>query len=158
MRNYYLVLFLAMTLGACNMFDNRTEMEKNLIGTWESLSIRVEINSEGKEMRVLDVPKSQWKEKFKIRPIRTTYNADSTYTSIYTSLEGQIITSNKGTWMVKNNMLEMREIEPKKETFKYEVEFSADSAFFKGEIAWDNDGVKNDKYEAWQIKVDTGDK
>ena len=151
------LLLLAVFFSACET-DNRTELEKKLIGQWESLSINVEINQEGKESRTLDVPKSQWEEKLKIQPIVTTYNADSTYTSVYKSLEGKVITTNKGTWMVKNDYLHLKQVEPKKSNFKYTVEFSGDSALFKGDIAWDLDGVQDDKYEGWQIKVATDDK
>ncbi|MEX0812511.1 MAG: hypothetical protein WD048_09875 [Chitinophagales bacterium] len=158
MKNYKL-LFLIFTIPffACNT-DSRTETEKKLIGDWESLSIKVEINSEGGESRVLEVPRSQWEEKLKIQPIQTTYNADSTYSSVYKSLEGKVITTNKGTWLIKNDALIMRETEPRKENFRYSVEFSGDSALFKGEIDWDLDGKKDDFYEGWQIKVESESK
>lgn len=158
MKNLIAPLLLVMIfLSACNT-DNRTELEKKLIGQWESLSINVEINKEGAAPRTLDVPKSKWEEKLKIQPIVTTYNADSTYTSVYKSLEGKVITTNKGTWMVKNDLLHLKQVEPKKSSFKYTVEFSGDSALFKGDIAWDLDGIQDDKYQGWQIKVATDDK
>lgn len=147
----FLLLFFA-----CDT-DNRTETEKKLIGTWESLSIKVEINKESGS-RTLEVPRSEWEEKLKIQPIETTYNADSTYTSVYKSLEGKVITTNKGSWYIKKGDLVMREVEPRKETFNYSVKFDGDSVFFKGAIDWDLDGKKDDMYEGWQIKVEEENK
>lgn len=148
-----LVLFIT----SCNT-DNRTETEKKLTGQWESLSIKVEINSGDKATRMLEVSRDNWEEKLKIQPIITVYKADSTYSSEYKDLEGKTITTNKGTWLIKNKNLVMKESEPRKETFKYSVEFTGDTVLLKGEIDWDLDGKKDDKYEGRSIKVLPGDK
>lgn len=122
-----------------------TEEEKNsLLGEWSNLTLHVVMDTDPDS--VLNITEGKWEEVLGIKPIRTTYNEDGTYVSIYENLEGQPFMTRTGAWSVSGDRLTMEE-RGVKTVYIFSVE--NDIATFSADLDWDEDGVL-DKYSGTQ--------
>lgn len=127
--------------------DTRYSLKMDMLGEWRNLAMKVEINNEADS--VLDVPEGKWEDVLKIKPIRTTFKEDGTYTSEYRDLDDVVIMTRTGTWSVKGDTLTMGE---EGSTYSYVTKVSGNTAEFKGYIDWDEDGDADDLYWGKQQK------
>ena len=125
---------------------------EDLVGEWENTSLEVKMNTfqNRDTTSYLSAPEGKWEEVLKIQPIRTVYEADSTYTSLYKDLEGNPLGENKGTWFVRNDslILTANDVE-----YTYAVEFAESKARFVSLQDWDQDGQADDLYDGWQKRI-----
>lgn len=123
-----------------------------LVGEWSNLTLDLIIKSNPDS--VVKVAEGEWEKVLKIKPIRTIYNADGTYQSIYTSLEGEPLGSVTGIWSLVGDELTMEERGAEN---KYKLEINGNIVTFTGELDWNEDGIL-DHYSGTQIKSETQDK
>ncbi|MBL3655718.1 hypothetical protein [Fulvivirga sediminis] len=123
-------------------------LQQTLLGEWRNLTLEVTI-SDADSDSYLHVPEGKWEEVFQVKPVRTTFNSDSTYTSEYRSLEDSVIMVNTGIWYIEDDSLVYIN---RGQKFKYQVLLEDDEAIFKGYVDWDGDGEVDDFYNGKQKK------
>ncbi|ELR70791.1 hypothetical protein C900_03399 [Fulvivirga imtechensis AK7] len=123
-------------------------LKMDMLGEWRNTSMKVKINAD-KGDSIINVPEGQWEERLKIKPIRTTFKEDGTYTSEYRDLEDVVIMTRTGTWSVKGDTLTMGE---EGNTYSYATRIVGNEAVFEGYIDWDEDGQEDDLYWGKQQK------
>jgi len=138
---------------ACNSAPSENN---NIVGTWENVLLDVKMVSldgiEGKDSAVF-VTKERWEEQLKIKPIRTTYEADSSWVSNYFDLKGENISRTSGKWWVNKDTLWMQTLKPKNELNLYTYKVNENKAWFKTTVDWDSDGTADDIYYGEQVRV-----
>lgn len=149
--NKLLIFLLATFVFACNDAGK----ENQLTGEWSNLSMRIETysknNSDSNE--VFEVDRAHWEEKLKIKPIRTSFRSDSTWSSSYYNLQDSLVRSTSGKWWTEGSKLTMLQLVPSVDSTVYTLRISNDTASFEGLLDWDSDGKEDDKYFGKQIKV-----
>ena len=92
-------------------------------------------------------------EKLKIKPIRTFFRTDSTWSSDYYNLQDSLVRSTSGKWWIENDKITWLQLKPDVDTLILTVQVANDTASFETMLDWDSDGKKDDKYFGRQIKV-----
>ena len=123
-------------------------LKMDMLGEWRNVSMKVKVNTD-QDDSIIDVPAGKWEERLKIKPIRTTFKEDGTYTSEYRDMEDVVIMTRTGTWSVNGDTLTMGE---EGNTYSYATKISGSTAEFEGYIDWDEDGQADDLYWGKQQK------
>lgn len=123
----------------------------DMLGTWSNLDMAVRFPGDS----VFNVPEGSWEEVLSIKPILTTYSADSTYTSDYYSLGDSLMFTSTGKWWVALDSLYLQD---QSGITAYGVTLSGNTGLFIGYLDWDSDGEKNDLYSGRQLKVRGGNR
>jgi hypothetical protein len=155
-----------MLIGLTTLFcvacqdSERIENEKvidpgELIGEWNNLSIRINIQSKNNldTSEVFEVSRSEWEERLRIKPIRTFFRADSSWNSAHYNLKDSLVYNPSGKWWITENKLVMLQEFPSPDTTRYTMILKKDTVSFESLLDWDMDGKKDDLYFGRQIKV-----
>ncbi len=150
-----LFFLLALVLSSCQKSETpeSVDLKEMMPGTWESVSIKVVVNSVSNtdSSYVFDVPEKLWKEKLGVQPVKTYYQAEENkFYSEYIDLDGNITNVERGKWYVFGDTL-MR-VTPDA-TYQYEVAISGGVGTFKSMMDWDGDGNEDDEYSGVQRKI-----
>ncbi|MEO1050135.1 MAG: hypothetical protein AAFX87_05905 [Bacteroidota bacterium] len=134
--------------------DTATEtpdLKTQLLGEWRNVSLYVTMDTKHQDSAsaVTDVPAGQWETVLGIKPIRTTYKEDGTYTSEYRDLQDSVINVTSGSWSIEGDSLVL---EAEGQSTKYKTEINGDQATFTGFLDWDQDGEEDDLYSGVQKK------
>jgi hypothetical protein len=156
----FLIFFATTFLVACNNSENNSKEtnpspEQQLIGEWNNLSIKIDINSKNNSdtNEVFEVDRPQWEEKLKIKPIRSFFRTDSIWNSAHYNLKDSLVYDPSGKWWVADGKLTMLQSLPSADTTIYNYSIKSDTATFEALVDWDMDGKKDDKYFGRQVKV-----
>ena len=153
----YKYLPLLLVCASC-MPTPKTTTQK-MQGEWESYSILIKIVSPHsvKGDSVINIPTPEIYERTTDqRPIRTNYNADGTYQSIYRmGKNDSIFYTPNGKWQMEHDtVLALYQIEPKPDTMRYFIRFLKDGAEFRRfDYDYDHDGSKDDAFYGLQRKL-----
>lgn len=148
------VLFLAMLVLAACQSESKVEeakpetldLAKTLPGTWELVSIKVNVNSyENTDSSfVQEITEEQWEKTFYVKPARTYYELDNKYRRAHLDMNEQVMSEARGMWNVFNDTLMM--IEPDA-TYQYIVSQQPNGLLqFSALLDWDSDGQEDDQY------------
>ena len=154
-----LLIGVALIGVSCNHHDEKKKTGQdnaaNLIGEWNNISMRVEINSKNNSdsNEILNVDREEWESKLKIKPIRTFFRADSTWNSAHYNLEDSLVYNPTGKWWLNGESLVMAQQFPSPDTTMYVFKLTGDTASFDTQLDWDMDGKKDDRYFGRQQKV-----
>jgi hypothetical protein len=137
------------------MVKENTIESNELIGEWNNLSIRINIQSKNNldSSEVFEVTRPEWEERLRIKPIRTFFRSDSTWNSAHYNLKDSLVYNPSGKWWIKENKLVMLQDFPSPDTTSYTFLLKKDTALFESLLDWDMDGRKDDFYSGRQIKV-----
>ena len=149
-----IVFVCAMILFACNSSNNESATASRLVGEWNNISIKVDIQSANNSdsNSVFDAKRGEWEPVVKIRPIRTFFNADSTWHSAHYTLKDSLFYDPSGRWWIEGDSLVMQQQLPAPETTKYFLTLNGDTASFRGILDWDTDKKRDDIYFGEQIR------
>lgn len=148
-----LVLILSCLL-ACESEPNKNEIvsgdlplpvQELLIGEWKNSSLTLVIDNDVDSTLILN--SENWVDILGIQPIVSEFRKDSSYLSTYYSPEGEEIMTSSGIWYVEGDSLFMIEREIPN---AYHVRLEGNTAYFRGYIDWDQDGISDDLYEGVQ--------
>ena len=158
MRVLFCFLLLMWLAGCDDREKNgqvKTSDRKSLIGEWNSLSIKVTINSKNNtdSNEVFEVDRPRWEQTLKIKPIRTFFHADSTWNSAHYDLKDSLVYNPSGKWWFENDKMIMLQNFPSPDTSSFTWITKNDTASFEGMVDWDRDGKKDDVYFGRQIRV-----
>lgn len=158
MKFTFSFLLIILFVACKNVTDKKSPIEstrKQLIGEWNNLSIKVDINSKNNtdSNEIFAVDRPQWEETLKIKPIRTFFNPDSTYNSAHYNLKDSLVYNPSGKWWVEGEKLVMLQTFPSPDTTVLAVTITKDTASFEALVDWDMDKKKDDKYFGRQVKV-----
>lgn len=158
MKKWLAILLLVQVLYSCSSERKESQSEKedikreqNLIGTWTNVSLLVTMKRLEKQDSVLRANEGEWEQVLKIKPIETTFHADSTFESEYYTLDGQKMNTTYGQWWIQNDSLVM--LTESGKTF-YDFEYNGDRVRFRSTLDWDGDGIADDEYDGVQIRMD----
>ena len=128
------------------------ELEKVLPGTWEAVSLYVEMPTVGgsDSSVVFEIQENQWERRYMVKPTLTYFELDKKYRQEYRGLNDSLIDQNRGIWNVFGDTLLM--ISPK-DTNRYLLETGKGLATFRGTVDWDGDGEEDDTYRGVFRKV-----
>lgn len=128
------------------------DLETNLPGTWESVSLRVDINSaDGTDTSfVFEVREEEWMQRLGVKPVRTYYKPDNKYEQVFTSLSDTTLSRSRGIWNVFGDTLMM--VEPNA-TYHYQATLEKGLIQLKARLDWDGDGEKDDDYLGVHRKI-----
>ncbi|MEN0005180.1 MAG: hypothetical protein AAF798_13595 [Bacteroidota bacterium] len=161
---YLLFFSVLMLVWACQSNPESTDatttnkstksLEEAMPGVWETVSVRVEVNSaEGKDSSyVFEVSEETWETDLGIKPIKTYYELDNKFRSEYRGAANDtLINVNKGLWNTIGDTLML--IEPTV-TYIYKVTlFNNGTGEFRSLLDWDGDGLPDDQYIGTQRYV-----
>ncbi|MDP4711156.1 MAG: hypothetical protein NWS63_08160 [Saprospiraceae bacterium] len=153
---FSLLLFVAYS---CNSESSSTagqpDLAKALIGTWESVSVNVLVQSadsiEGESYEFV-IGENEWETKIGSLPILSYYETENnTYRMLFrnasTLPDGDMV---RGKWFVNDNVLRLV---TEKDTNEYEVTLDGGLMTFKQTVDWDGDGATDDEYTAVHRKI-----
>ena len=145
-----LITAVAQTTGG-DGYDYLHELEKEIVGEWTNVSMRVHVRSynESDTSFIVDITEENWDMKMNIRPIVTTIRADGTYSSEFRNSFDSLIYRTNGTWLMDGDSLIM---EDNQAVYKFKIFIDGDMAEFRSMIDWDKDGRKDDEYFGVQRK------
>lgn len=154
-------IFIGLTiilLAAFHHSDSPTKensiVAKDLIGEWNNLSIRINIQSKNNSdtSEVFDVNRSEWEDRLRIKPIRTFFRTDSTWNSAHYNLNDSLVYNPSGKWWLHAEKLVMLQDFPSRDTTTYSLSLKNDTASFETMLDWDMDGKKDDLYFGKQVR------
>lgn len=149
----FLLIMLCSSCRSDNQEEDNAQLTKYMTGVWQSLSIKVIINSvdNSDSTHILKAGPKNWEERLQIKPIRTTFYEDSTFTSQYQNLKDSVIRTSKGKWYARNDSLFMETIAS---IYRYKIKKRRKSrATFTAQLDWDGDGKEDDIYRGKQEKI-----
>lgn len=144
----FTIIFLACQSGespANEEVASKVDLKKALPGTWESISVTVNINTANNtdSSYVFEVKEENWESKLGLKPLRSYYDYDNKYRLEYRSLVDTVINIDRGIWNVFGDTLML--IEPKA-TYQYIVKIENGFSEFRRIMDWDGDGEEDDEY------------
>ena len=164
MKNLYLLSFVILLAVSCNPPEKNSSessdslnvqaevsepsLKEALLGEWRNYSLNITIAKETGDS-IVTISQSDWENILQIKPVRTTFSNDSSFSSEYRNLSDSVIMINSGVWFIKNDSLVYM---TRGKSFVYDVEISGDTATFTGYTDWDEDGEVDDLYDGKQIK------
>ncbi|NRB53882.1 MAG: hypothetical protein HRU41_39905 [Saprospiraceae bacterium] len=122
------------------------DLAKTLPGTWEMVSLRVQVNSfENKDSSyVLNIQEEEWDKVYFVQPVKTYYELDNKYRRTYFNVNGEVVSEDRGMWNTFNDTLMM--IEPNV-TYQYIISQQPSGLLqFSAILDWDSDGQEDDEY------------
>ena len=145
------LLALIFFFTSCN--DSSTvenkELEKQLIGEWASLDLKIAMNTfDNKDsIKVFEVTEENWKEKMGILPIKTIYMQNGIYVTEHRNLKDSIIFKTAGRWNVFETTINMRDTFPEiGPAYSYTLNIKDKIAELSGIEDCDQDGKADDDY------------
>ncbi|MCU0453876.1 MAG: hypothetical protein MUE68_09465 [Bacteroidetes bacterium] len=126
-----------------------------LVGTWQSSFLFIE-SADIKEgepgWEYFVATPSSWERVTNMKPLRTVYNADGTFSADYRNLQDSLLARATGTWHTVRDSLYYFQSAP--DTFRAVYQFSVvgDSLNFSGIVDWERDGKRNDKVTMTQLR------
>lgn len=127
-------------------------LKEALPGTWESVSIRVDVNTAENtdSSYVFEVKEEEWAQRLGSRPIRFYFQPDNKYRQEFTALSGEVVSATRGMWNTFGDTLML--IEPNA-TYQYQVATGKGLAEFRTMMDWDGDGQEDDSYLGVHRKI-----
>src|ERR1700759_3498737 len=92
-------LFIASA--SCLLISNasaQSNLRRQLVGQWQNVYLKVRLNIYDAKVAVMEADSSNWEARLGIKPIRTFFNSDNTYSSEYRNLKDSIVRVAAGTW------------------------------------------------------------
>jgi hypothetical protein len=136
-------------------------MQQQLLGEWYNVTLKVDFNAvDTADVTVPDmnVDSATWESTLQIKPILTTFRADSSWTSVYKNLNDSVVRVASGVWWTVGDTLIFRTMLPEPAADeRFFARVAGDSVVFDGLIDFDQDGALDDHYLGVQRRVaDTG--
>lgn len=132
--------------------SSKPDFEKLLPGTWEAVSLYVDVQSALNEDTsfVFRINDGDWRKLFQVLPPRTYFEADNKYRIEYRDLRDSVMSFDRGIWNVLGDTLMM--IEP---TVTYQYILSEQNGLIelRGMRDWDEDGEEDDEYREVKRRV-----
>ncbi len=145
----------ALLLAACSNDNDQAKEERpakpqsteeHLPGTWESVSVRVQVNTaDNKDSTyVFEVKEEDWIRRLGTRPIKLYFSPDKKYRQEFIATNDSILNTTRGLWNTFGDTLML--IEPNA-TYQYTVTLRENGlAEFRTLLDWDGDGEEDDEY------------
>lgn len=132
--------------------ESSLQLRTALPGTWEAVSIRVDIPSvDSTEIdSVFVVSEEYWVQKFSIKPVLTVFQPDNKFRQEFRNSQDSLLNEVKGIWNVFGDTLML--IEPNA-TYTYLVNMGKGIATFNATVDWDGDGQEDDLYQGVHRKI-----
>lgn len=142
-------IFLLLLMYSCSPAPDKYEV---LEGEWTNVSLVLEqksVNNSDYDS-VLRVEEGQWDSVLQMKPIRTTYLKNGTYTSRYYNLSDSLLFESEGKWHFRGDSLYLSTDEG---TTAYLFKMlPGNRAGFVATLDWDDDGQPDDIYDSVQQK------
>ncbi len=129
-----------------------------LVGTWESLSLTIRINSAygiADSQMLIEAREDNWVEVMGILPVQTTFNRDYTYSAVYLEVDSSLRSRSSGYFeFIGLDTLVIHKMKPNVETIRHAWVQKNDSVYgFSGLVDFDQDGVVDDELFALNKRI-----
>jgi len=124
------------------------KLKKIIVGNWETVSVRIELTSitDPTAPSVIEATPDTWADKMRMKPPRSKYLADGSFSSAYIDLSGQVIKEVKGRYKVEGEGLTLTSDDKHYDGLQYRCRvISQDTFQYTTNIDFDNDGERDDK-------------
>jgi len=131
------------------------DLKKALPGTWESVSLKVTINSlqNSDSSYVFQVEEENWERKLGVRPVKYFYTPDQKFRRVHYDARDSITEVTRGIWNVFGDTLMMIAEDA---TYQYEVSLKNGLSEYRTYLDWDGDGEEDDEYIGVQRLIGIG--
>lgn len=127
---------------------------KQLYGEWRNVSMVITTAHNTTKSAIEEYKEENWEKDLKIKPIRTYYNADGTYTSEYRDLDNIVFNTTSGNWNIKQDSVVLHQTTPEKRSAAYHIKFQGENvATFTALLDWTNNGKNDDLYVGKQQRM-----
>lgn len=159
---FFLLVLSTILWSACQNTDTPQEEEKAINvealipGTWEAVSMYVEVNSVNGEVDsnyIFRINDGDWTGLYNVQPPLTFFEKDHKYRVEFRDKRDSIMDMSRGIWNVVGDTLMMIE---RNNTFQYKVSEDKGLIFFRGFRDWDEDGAEDDNYIEVKRRVSIG--
>ena len=126
-----------------------------VVGTWESSFVFIEsadVPETDPRWEYFVATPNNWERVMGIKPVRTTYVADGTFSAKYRNLQDSVFVTATGTWHTAGDSLYFFQWAPDTFSATYQYTVSQDTLKFNGVVDWERDGIRNDKVSMSQIR------
>ena len=132
--------------------EKQRPLNELLPGTWETISIRVEVNTTENtdSSYIFEVKEEEWASRLGSRPILFYFQPDNKYRQEFVALNDEVMSTARGIWNTFGDTLML--IEPNA-TYQYQVAIGKGLAEFRTMLDWDGDGQEDDSYSAVHRQV-----
>jgi hypothetical protein len=147
-------LILFLFLFGCTSTERHHNLEKDLIGEWYNIYLRVTLNGgvRNDSEKVMECDSANWEIVLQMKPIHTFFRDDGSYRSEYHTLDDSIFQTTSGTWKFSNDTLVMDQLKPSPASYKLKTSIQKGVAEFEGFLDFDQDGKNDDHYFGIQRK------
>ncbi|HEY1040749.1 MAG TPA: hypothetical protein VGF30_15145 [Bacteroidia bacterium] len=136
--------------------DIRPSVSQQIVGEWQNVYIRVEMPTANNTnlLQILEISEENSKQKLKLKPLHTSFNANRTYQSEYKNYNGEIIYNPSGIWTIIGDTLVMMDTYPTRgKHCKYKIDMEAGQVALRSKEDYDYDGKVDDFYYGLYRKV-----
>ncbi len=147
--SFLILCTIFISCGEDAIIQENTALEKQLIGEWCNVSMKLTMNSfkNRDTVKTFEVAEGTWEKKMNIRPIITTFRSDGTYNSAHSNLKDSVFYNPAGRWAILGDTLIMRDTFPEPGlSYRYKITFNKDVVEFEGIEDCDRDGKADDNY------------
>ena len=151
MKQFFAIIFLAGLIGCAETKVH----DPLLVGTWESSFLFIEsadVPETDPRWEYFVATPNSWERAMGIRPVRTTYVVDGTFSAEYRNLQDSVFVKATGTWHTAGDSLYFFQWAPDTFTATYQFTVSQDTLKFLGVVDWERDGLRNDKISMSQVR------
>ncbi|MCG8309545.1 MAG: hypothetical protein MI975_19270 [Cytophagales bacterium] len=136
---------------APEQYDYMSQLEREIIGEWTNVSMRVWVKTfnNSDTSFIVDISEENWEMKMNVKPIITAIYEDGTYVSEFRNSFDSLVYRPEGTWLIDGDTLIMQDHQA---IYKYQIFIDGDRAEFNSLVDWDKDGKADDVYFGIQRK------
>ncbi|MCB0628272.1 MAG: hypothetical protein R2824_14190 [Saprospiraceae bacterium] len=130
--------------------------EEILPGTWEAVSMYVEVNSAenvADSNYVFQINEGDWRNVFSVSPPVSYFEKDHKYRIERRDRRDSVMDVSRGIWNIMGDTLMMIE---SKQSFQYLISYEKGLLYFMGIRDWDGDGEMDDHYQEVRRRVSIG--
>ena len=141
-----LVAAICLTLISC---AEKRATAPELVGTWQNTFMTLEsadIPESDPRFEFFVATSNNWERVMGFKPVRTTYQADGTFSAEYRDLQDSVFAMAKGTWYTEKDSLYFFQWEPDTFAATYQYAVVLDTLTLRGIVDWERDGLLNDLY------------
>jgi hypothetical protein len=129
-----------------------------MVGTWEHTFLFIEsadVPESDPRWEYFVATPNNWERVMGFKPVRTTYQADGTFSAEYRSLKDSLFALATGTWYTTADSLHFFQWAPDTFAATYQFSVVADTLKLNGVVDWERDGLRNDKVTSSHIRIGT---
>jgi len=137
---------------------NIETISDQIVGIWDSKYLYViQETLDGSAIsRILNVTPEDYEQVLGLRTVRTYFNEDESYFGEYIGVDGNVVKSDSGKWVITGDTITIFQFDPSgsMKIINYHLEIRGDTAIFNSLMDYDGDGAEDDNFRGTSVRVD----